>query len=142
MLFALAPSVRLYYPFRYRDPRTGKWVRARYVAEPHVIAERHAEWEVTGPAEIRTRGGGGSFNPFRGPITPAAHLPIEEPPDEPPPEKAPDEDDHPVEEPPPVEDRLEPLPLAHVFAQVHHLLRAPATIRCDEWGGPLIPRSW
>ncbi len=22
------------YPFRFRDPLTGKWVRARYVAEP------------------------------------------------------------------------------------------------------------
>ena len=44
MLFELQhPGVRLSYPFRYRDPRTGKWVRARYKAEPHVIAERHAE---------------------------------------------------------------------------------------------------
>jgi hypothetical protein len=41
-------------PFRYRDSITGKWVRARYKAEPHVIAERFAEWEITGPAEQRT----------------------------------------------------------------------------------------
>jgi hypothetical protein len=41
------------YPFRYRDPRTGKWVRARYVAERHEIAQRYAEYEITGPAEIR-----------------------------------------------------------------------------------------
>jgi len=41
------------YPFRYRDPLTGKWVRARYVAERHVIAERYAEFEIIGPPEIR-----------------------------------------------------------------------------------------
>jgi hypothetical protein len=37
MLFALAPSRLLLYPLRYRDPRTGKWVR--YKAELYVIAE-------------------------------------------------------------------------------------------------------
>jgi len=31
------------FPFRYRDPLTGKWVRVRYTAERHVIAERYAE---------------------------------------------------------------------------------------------------
>ncbi len=41
------------FPFRYRDPRTGKWVRARYVAELHEIAARHAEYEIIGPPEIR-----------------------------------------------------------------------------------------
>ena len=41
------------FPFRYRDPLTGKWVRARYVAERHEIAKRYAEFEITGPAEIR-----------------------------------------------------------------------------------------
>lgn len=45
---------RLYlYPFRYRDDRTGKWVRARYVAERREIAARHSEWEILGPPEIR-----------------------------------------------------------------------------------------
>jgi hypothetical protein len=39
--------------FRYRDPLTGKWVRARYVAERHVIAERYAEYEIIGEPEIR-----------------------------------------------------------------------------------------
>ena len=48
----MAPRLELY-PFRYRDPRTGKWIRARYVAELHEIAARYAEWEITGPAEIR-----------------------------------------------------------------------------------------
>jgi hypothetical protein len=66
------------YPFRYRDPLTGKWVRARYVAERHEIAERYAEWEITGPAEIRTTGGG-SFNPFRT-VTHAELIRLEEPP--------------------------------------------------------------
>jgi hypothetical protein len=41
------------YLFRYRSPVTGKWMRARYVAEREVIAERYKEWEITGPPEIR-----------------------------------------------------------------------------------------
>jgi len=43
------------YPFRYRNPVSGKWKRARYVAERHEIAARHApgEWEIIGPPEIR-----------------------------------------------------------------------------------------
>ena len=32
---------------------TGKWVKARYVAERHEIAARYAEWEIIGPPEIR-----------------------------------------------------------------------------------------
>ena len=51
------------YPFRYRDPRTGNWVRARYKAEREVIAERYAEWEITGPAEIRSGPGIVMFSP-------------------------------------------------------------------------------
>ena len=48
------PRIELY-PYRFRNPVTGKWVRARYVAERHVIAERHApgDWEIIGPPEIR-----------------------------------------------------------------------------------------
>jgi hypothetical protein len=46
------PRLELF-PFRYRDALTGKWKRARYVAERHVIAERHAEFEIVGPPEIR-----------------------------------------------------------------------------------------
>ena len=38
------------FSFRYRDPRTGKWVRARYRAE---LKQRYAEWEIIGPREIR-----------------------------------------------------------------------------------------
>src|SRR4051794_18601610 len=55
MLFALQPTgARSYYPFRFFDDVTKKWTRARYVAELHVIAERYAQWEITGPPEIRT----------------------------------------------------------------------------------------
>jgi hypothetical protein len=39
--------------FRYRDDLTGKWKRARYVAQRHVIAERFAEFEIIGPPRIR-----------------------------------------------------------------------------------------
>jgi hypothetical protein len=59
------------FPFRYRDPRTGRWINARYKATPEEIAARHAEWEITGPAEIRSDIGG-AFNPYR--IVPHAEL--------------------------------------------------------------------
>src|SRR5258708_5699407 len=48
----MAPRLELF-PSRYRDPRTGKWTRARYVATRHDIATRYAEWEIIGPPEIR-----------------------------------------------------------------------------------------
>jgi hypothetical protein len=38
----MAPRIELF-AFRYRDPRTGKWIRARYVAERQEIGERYAE---------------------------------------------------------------------------------------------------
>ena len=39
-------------------------MRARYVAERHEIAERHAEFEITGPPEIREVDQGARyFNP-------------------------------------------------------------------------------
>ena len=41
------------FPFRFRDPVTGRWVRARYRAERHDIARRYTEYEITGPPEIR-----------------------------------------------------------------------------------------
>jgi hypothetical protein len=46
------PRLELFH-FRYRDELTGKWKLARYVAERHVIAARHAEFEIIGPPEIR-----------------------------------------------------------------------------------------
>ena len=48
----MAPRLELF-PFRYKDPRTGKWIRARYVAELHEIKQRHAEFEIIGPPEFR-----------------------------------------------------------------------------------------
>jgi hypothetical protein len=59
------PRLELY-PFRYRHPLTGKWIRARYKAELHEIAERYAEYEITGPPEIReVDPKARHFNPFR-----------------------------------------------------------------------------
>ena len=57
---------RLLYPFRHRHNLTGKWVKARYVAEKYEIAARHGEWEITGPPEIRhVEPEGRQFNPYR-----------------------------------------------------------------------------
>jgi hypothetical protein len=53
------------YPFRYRDPLSGKWVKARYLAERHEIAARYAEWEITGAPELREGGQLGYFRPLR-----------------------------------------------------------------------------
>lgn len=77
------------YPFRYRDRLTGKWVRARYVAERGEIEARYPEWEITGPPEIRETGADARyFSPW--PITPHAELKRME---ERPPELAPSLDD-------------------------------------------------
>jgi len=61
------PTIELF-PFRFRDPRTGKWIRARYVAELPEIQQRCSEWELIGPPEVwhvpdETRFN--HFNPFR-----------------------------------------------------------------------------
>jgi len=47
----MAPRYELY-AFRYRDPRTGKWGRARYVATREEITKRYADVETIG-AEVR-----------------------------------------------------------------------------------------
>ena len=41
------------FPFRFRDPVTGKWQRARYVAALAEISSRYEGWELIGPAEVR-----------------------------------------------------------------------------------------
>jgi len=51
-------------PFRYRDARAGRWVKARYMATADEIAARYAEWEIIGPGEKRRLIGGYS-NPVR-----------------------------------------------------------------------------
>ena len=59
------PRLELF-PFRYRDRLTGKWIRARYVAERHEIAARYAEAEIIGPPEIRdVEPSAAYFNPWR-----------------------------------------------------------------------------
>jgi hypothetical protein len=62
MFFALK-SPLLLYPFRYFDPVRKRWIRARYVAERHVIESTYAQWEITGPPEIRT-GSATMFSPW------------------------------------------------------------------------------
>jgi hypothetical protein len=52
------------FPFRYRDPLTSRWVNARYKATREDIAAHYGEWEITGPAEVRSSIGG-SFQPYR-----------------------------------------------------------------------------
>ena len=39
-----APPLLILFPFRFRDPVSGKWVRAQYVAERHELAARYAAW--------------------------------------------------------------------------------------------------
>ena len=54
------------FPFRFRDPLTGKWVRARYRASRAEITARHKEWEITGPPENRQAlEPGRYFSPYR-----------------------------------------------------------------------------
>jgi hypothetical protein len=52
------------YPFRFRDPVTGKWVRARYRATLQDMAARYATWEITGPL-VRPASPSTGFDPFR-----------------------------------------------------------------------------
>jgi hypothetical protein len=59
------PTALVLYRFRYFDPVSKRWVKARYVAQRHEIAERYARWEIVGEPELRRLGGTGSFNPFR-----------------------------------------------------------------------------
>ena len=55
-----------HYPFRFRDPVTGKWIRARYKADLQTIALRYAEFEITGPPDIiDVVRGARYFNPLR-----------------------------------------------------------------------------
>ena len=68
-MFIAGPGapILLLYPFRFVDPVTGRWVRARYKAERHELVQRYAQWEITGAPEIRRVGSATSntFNPFR-----------------------------------------------------------------------------
>jgi hypothetical protein len=59
-----APTVLVLYRFRFRDPVTGKWVKARYVAERRELEARYREWEIIGEPEYR-QPVGQAFNPWR-----------------------------------------------------------------------------
>jgi hypothetical protein len=53
------------YPFRKRDPLTGKWYRARFKASAEQILEHAGEWIVDGPPEsYAPLGATPSFQPF------------------------------------------------------------------------------
>jgi hypothetical protein len=60
----MAPLLRLY-PFKYRDPVSGTWIKAGYKATLVDIAARYAEWMIAGEPEIRGRVPSASFNPYR-----------------------------------------------------------------------------
>jgi hypothetical protein len=41
------------YHFKFFDRVSGKWLRSRYAAEREVIAQRHAQFEIIEPPEVR-----------------------------------------------------------------------------------------
>lgn len=53
------------FPFRFRDPASGKWLRARYVATLADVSSRYREWEIIGPTEIRGGEPAKMFTPHR-----------------------------------------------------------------------------
>jgi hypothetical protein len=80
MLFALQPpGALLLYPFRFVDPVTGKWTRARYVAELDKIAAQHERWEIIGGPEVRSKASA-MFSPSSKLPPRRAPVAIEEPP--------------------------------------------------------------
>ena len=54
------------YPFRFRDPLTGRWIRARHKMQVPELQRHYGEWEITGEPEIRhiTYTSVQPFNPF------------------------------------------------------------------------------
>lgn len=63
------------YPFRFRDPLTGRWVRARHKMQVSELRRHYSEWEITGAPEIRyvTETSAQPFNPFE-PSAPARAI--------------------------------------------------------------------
>ena len=60
-----APASHLVYSFRYRDERTGKWIKARYKASPHEINSVYREWQLLDQGELRESAGQQPrFSPF------------------------------------------------------------------------------
>jgi hypothetical protein len=62
----MAPLLKLY-PFKYRDPISGVWTKARYKATPEDIRVRYAEWMIDGEPEIRGHIPAVGFNPYTAP---------------------------------------------------------------------------
>ena len=58
------------YPFRFRDPLTGKWVRARHKLQVPEMQRYYLEWDITGAPEIRhvTETSAQQFSPFETPV--------------------------------------------------------------------------
>src|SRR5438874_13537956 len=139
MPFALQPpGARSYYPFRFFDDVTKKWTVARYVAELHVIAERYAQWEIIGPPEFRT-GDGTMFSPWaKSAPRPAAHLP---PVEEPLPDHGPTPRSGANSTAAAYRRSARAIPGAAIPAAVCHVVRAGATICCDERGSAPSPMS-
>jgi hypothetical protein len=77
----MAPRLELF-PFRFRDPITGKWVRARYRAQRDEIAARYTEWEIISEAEIRdVDPNARPFTPHRSPLDAELRRYTERPPE-------------------------------------------------------------
>ena len=55
--------VKELHPFRYRDALTGRWSRRGTRRRARTSLRVHAEWEIIGPAELRSPVGG-AFNPY------------------------------------------------------------------------------
>lgn len=72
-----ADQPTILYPFRKRDPLTGKWYRARWNASLAEIEASGGDWVADGPpVEFRSLGATSNFQPYR-PATPrheALHL--------------------------------------------------------------------
>ena len=64
------PTLQLY-PFRFRDPLTGGWVRARHKLQVPELQRHYLDWEITGAPEIRhvTPTSTEPFNPFEPPAS-------------------------------------------------------------------------
>jgi hypothetical protein len=77
----------------------GKWVRARDVAERHVIEDNYAEWETVGPPEVRGIADHAAyFNAWAN--AQPGKAPVQEPPgNKPPAEKEPPAKEPPIKEP-------------------------------------------
>ena len=65
------------YPFRFRDPLTRQWVRARHKMQVPELQRHYLEWGITGAPEIRhvTDTSTQPFNPFELPAARAVIAP-------------------------------------------------------------------